>query len=108
MQPHYERQIHAKTRRKTIPNPPARGVDVLENLLAACKNPGVTHIMNGCYRLHPVEWNLGEAVGALAAFCVAKKRVPREVRKQDALLREFQDRLTQDGVPLAWPKVTPR
>ena len=34
-----------------------------ENLLPACKNLGVTHITNGCYRLHPVEWNIGEAAG---------------------------------------------
>ena len=27
----------------------------------------MTHITNGCYRLHPVEWNIGEAAGALAA-----------------------------------------
>jgi hypothetical protein len=80
----------------------------VENLLAGCKNLGVTHITNGCYRLHPVEWNIGEAAGALAAFCVGKKRVPREVRAKPDLLREFQNRLTQDGVPLAWPRVTPR
>lgn len=80
----------------------------VENLLPACKNLGVTHITNGCYRLHPVEWNIGEAVGALAAFCLAKKKLPREVRKQGALLRDFQNLLTQDGVPLNWPKVTPR
>jgi hypothetical protein len=35
----------------------------VENLLPACKNLGVTHITNGCYRLHPVEWNIGEAAG---------------------------------------------
>ena len=80
----------------------------VENLLPACKNLGVTHITNGCYRLHPVEWNIGEAVGALAAFCLAKKRQPREVRAQTGLLREFQNLLTQDGVPLAWPRGTPR
>jgi hypothetical protein len=80
----------------------------VENLLPACKNLGVTHITNGCYRLHPVEWNIGEAVGALAAFCQAKKRVPREVRKQAALLNEFQNLLSDQGVPLSWPKVTPR
>ncbi|MCA9439078.1 MAG: FAD-dependent oxidoreductase, partial [Candidatus Omnitrophica bacterium] len=39
------------------------------NLLAACKNIGTTHITNGCYRLHPVEWNIGEAAGYLAAWC---------------------------------------
>ena len=80
----------------------------VENLLPACKNLGVTHITNGCYRLHPVEWNIGESVGALAAFCSAKKKMPREVRKESALLKEFQNLLTQDGVPLNWPKVTPR
>lgn len=29
------------------------------------KNIGITHITNGCYRLHPVEWNIGEAAGYL-------------------------------------------
>jgi len=80
----------------------------VENLLPACKNLGTTHITNGCYRLHPVEWNIGEAAGALAAFCVRKKRVPREVRSRGELLKEFQSLLTRDGVPLAWPRVTPR
>ena len=40
----------------------------MENLLPACKNIGTTHLTNGCYRLHPVEWNIGESVGELAAF----------------------------------------
>lgn len=52
----------------------------VENLLPAAKNLGVTHITNGCYRLHPVEWNIGEAVGLLAAFCQARKVLPRQVR----------------------------
>jgi hypothetical protein len=80
----------------------------MENLLPACKNLGVTHITNGCYRLHPVEWNIGEAAGALAAFCLAKKEPPRQVRKDAKLLAEFQKRLEGDGVELSWPKVTPR
>lgn len=80
----------------------------VENLLPACKNLGVTHITNGCFRLHPVEWNIGEAAGALAAFCLAKQRLPREVLQQSALLSAFQSLLSDQGVPLAWPKVTPR
>jgi hypothetical protein len=76
----------------------------VENLLPACKNLGVTHITNGCYRLHPVEWNIGEAVGALAAFCVTKKHAPREVRAKAELLKEFQGQLTDQGVRLAWVK----
>jgi hypothetical protein len=80
----------------------------VENLLPACKNLGVTHITNGCYRLHPVEWNIGEAAGALAAFCLARKEPPRQVRKNGKLLAEFQKRLQEDGVELHWPRLTPR
>lgn len=80
----------------------------VENLLPACKNLGVTHITNGCYRLHPVEWNIGEAVGALAAFCVRSKEPPRQVRKDAKRLAAFQQMLRNEGVELEWPRVTPR
>jgi hypothetical protein len=79
----------------------------VENLLAACKNLGVTHITNGCYRLHPVEWNIGEAAGALAAFCLAKKTVPRHVRNTKALLAEFQKEIQAQGIEIAWPRILP-
>ena len=75
----------------------------VENLLPACKNLGVSHLTNGCYRLHPVEWNVGEAAGALAAFCTARKRLPREVQNDPGLLQEFQKLLRDDGVRLEWP-----
>jgi hypothetical protein len=75
----------------------------VENLLAACKNIGTTHITNGCYRLHPVEWSIGEAVGELAAFCRATKASPRHVRAAPRRLAEFQAKLKQAGVELAWP-----
>lgn len=80
----------------------------MENLLPACKNLGVTHITNGCYRLHPVEWNIGEAAGALAAHAVQTSNPPRRVRKDPKLLGEFQALLARQGVELAWPKLTPR
>jgi hypothetical protein len=80
----------------------------VENLLPACKDLGVTHITNGCFRLHPVEWNVGEAAGALAAFCVDRKEPPRHVRRDKKLLQEFQRRLQADGVELEWPRLTPR
>jgi hypothetical protein len=75
-----------------------------ENLLPAAKNIGVTHITNGCYRLHPVEWNIGESAGMLAAHCVTRKLVPRQVRNTEKLLREFQAKLTAQGIELEWPK----
>ena len=76
----------------------------MDNLLPACKNLGVTHLTNGCFRVHPVEWNIGEAAGALAAFCVANQKRPREVRNQAALLSDFQKLLRDDGIRLEWPK----
>ncbi len=80
----------------------------VENLLPACKNIGTTHITNGCYRLHPVEWNIGEAAGGLAAFCLARHEPPRQVRKDKKLLAEFQAMLRETGVELEWPRLTPR
>ncbi len=76
----------------------------MENLLPAAKNLGVTHITNGCYRLHPVEWNIGESAGMLAAHCVTRKLKPRQVRNTEKLLREFQAKLVAQGVELEWPK----
>ncbi len=76
----------------------------VENLLPACKNIGTTHITNGCYRLHPVEWSIGEAVGELVAFCTAKKRVPRQVRKDAKLRADYQAQLTKAGSDLEWPE----
>ncbi|MFC9919577.1 FAD-dependent oxidoreductase [Agromyces binzhouensis] len=75
----------------------------LENLLPAGKNVGTTHITNGAFRLHPVEWNIGEAAGRLAAFCLDRASRPRAIRTTPGLLEEFQSLLTQRGVELHWP-----
>jgi FAD-dependent oxidoreductase family protein len=72
------------------------------NLLASCKNIGVTHITNGAYRLHPVEWNVGESAGALAAFCVKRGVQSRSVWQTPALLKDYQHALLDVGVPLYW------
>lgn len=45
----------------------------MENLIPGCKNIGTTHISNGCYRLHPVEWSIGEAAGHLCAYAIREK-----------------------------------
>jgi hypothetical protein len=76
----------------------------LDNLLAAGKCLGVTHVTNGCYRLHPVEWNVGEAAGALAAFSLRQDVPPRAVRAKPGLLADYQALLTRLGVELAWPE----
>lgn len=74
----------------------------ITNLIAGAKNLGTTHITNGCYRLHPIEWNVGEAAGALAAFALEERVAPAAVRECADLLKRFQRRLLDDGVPLAW------
>ncbi len=77
----------------------------VENLLPAGKNIGTTHVTNGCYRLHPVEWNIGEVAGALAATCLLQKQTPRGVHANPVRLREFQELLAgRFDVPLEWPE----
>jgi len=77
----------------------------LDNLLAAGKDIATTHITNGAYRLHPVEWNAGEAAGHLAAFCGARATIPRAVRADPGLLEDLQRELAGSGVELEWPEV---
>lgn len=75
----------------------------MTNLIAANKNIGTTHITNGCYRLHPVEWNIGEAAGHLAAYCLARSRAPHEVHGTTDVLADYQHELTTAGAQLHWP-----
>ena len=74
----------------------------MENILPVCKNIGTTHITNGCYRLHPIEWNIGESVGFLLAFCLKNNVLPRQVRNNAHLLRGYQNVLKRRGVELTW------
>jgi hypothetical protein len=74
----------------------------VDNLIPACKNIGVTHITNGCYRLHPVEWNIGESAGMLAAFAQSQRTTPRAIRATPDLLESFQALLTAQGIQLSW------
>jgi hypothetical protein len=79
----------------------------MENLLPACKNLGVTHVTNGCYRLHPVEWNVGEAAGMLAAYCLENGTPPQAVRQNASHLENFQFFLKNQGFELEWPQLKP-
>jgi len=79
----------------------------VENLLPAAKNIGTTHITNGCYRLHPPEWNIGEAAGALAAQALKLGQPPRAIRNNRRLLEDFQASLVAQGFELDWPRIRP-
>ncbi len=76
----------------------------VDNFIAGAKNIGTTHVTNGCFRLHPVEWNIGEAAGSLAAFCATKGHSPGKIYSDEILLNDFQESLAQDGVELEWPR----
>jgi hypothetical protein len=75
----------------------------IENLIPANKNIGTTHITNGCYRLHPVEWNIGESAGSLIAFAMNKKVTPSKVRENKNLLLDFQNLIRSQGIETSWP-----
>jgi hypothetical protein len=79
----------------------------VENLLPAAKNAGVTHVTNGCYRLHPVEWAIGEAAGVLAAYCLHRRMTPRGVRDTPHLLQDFQRMIVAQGIEVEWPVLHP-
>lgn len=75
----------------------------VENLLPANKNIGTTHVTNGAYRLHPVEWAIGEAVGSLVVFASRKKEPAVAIRERPALLGEFQNWIRDQGLETHWP-----
>ncbi|GLU50283.1 FAD-dependent oxidoreductase [Nocardiopsis ansamitocini] len=77
----------------------------VRNLLPAAKNIGTTHITNGCFRLHPVEWNIGEVAGRLAAFALSHGVRPHQVREDAELLDGFTRLLDRTGVERHWPDV---
>jgi hypothetical protein len=74
----------------------------MENILPANKNIGTTHITNGCYRLHPVEWSIGEAVGLLVKYASLKNVAPRRVREDVGLLKGFQEFVRGEGIETEW------
>ena len=106
---HYAMDLHKTTRTGTTMFQPAQRFEIplsamipvrMKNLLPACKNIGATHLTGGCFRLHPVEWTVGEAAGYLAAYCLQNECSPAQVLS-DRLV-DFQNLLTQHGFQLHW------
>jgi hypothetical protein len=74
----------------------------IPNLLAASKNIGTTHITNGAYRVHPTEWAIGSAAGAVAAASVSGHVTPKQIADSSARLYQLQWDLLMQGQPLVW------
>lgn len=75
----------------------------VKNVLPACKNIGTTQIANGCYRLHPTEWNIGESAGYLAAYAVKHGITPHDVYGSEHHLKSFLELLNREGIQTHWP-----
>lgn len=76
----------------------------VRNVLPACKNIGTTQITNGCYRVHPTEWNIGESVGYLVAYAILNNISAHDVRENQDHLLSYQGMLKQNGIQLHWPE----
>lgn len=80
----------------------------IKNLIAGCKNIGSTHITNGSYRWHHVEWAIGEAAGALAAEAVNERVPPTAIRNSPHRLEAFQRTCTDVlGIQNRWLAIRP-
>ncbi|MBL8178176.1 MAG: FAD-dependent oxidoreductase [Bryobacterales bacterium] len=66
----------------------------LVNFLPAAKSIGVTHLTNGAFRLHPIEWNIGESAAVIASLALSGGGLPEAGK--------VQTELAAIGVPLVW------
>lgn len=105
----YAMDLHLTTQTHTTMYQPAKRFEIplsamipvrMKNLLPAAKNIGATHVTGGCFRLHPVEWTVGEAAGTLSCFCLERGCTPGDVL--DHHLKEFQSLLVSKGFQLHW------
>ena len=105
----YPIDIHGCSPRKPLPASKPYQIPLgalisrdVANLLAGGKEIDTTHVTNGAYRVHPTEWAIGEAGGALAAFAVRHHRTPAQVYREHDALRAMQRELLRAGHPLIW------
>ncbi|MEM9372232.1 MAG: FAD-dependent oxidoreductase [Planctomycetota bacterium] len=75
----------------------------IRNLLAAGKAIGVSHIANGCTRLHPIEWGIGEAAGLFASWCCSRSTEPHAACEDLSTIDAIRRLAGEQGMPTAWP-----
>ncbi len=73
-----------------------------DGLILSAKSIGTTHITNAAYRMHPIEWAIGEASGFLAVFAVWTGLSPRRIAETQPLLRKLQGFMARNGIPIFW------
>jgi len=75
----------------------------VRNLLSAGKALGVSHVVNGCTRLHPVEWAIGEAAGLTAARCVTHSTEPHAICDDANATAALRAAAEDQSMPTKWP-----
>lgn len=75
-----------------------------KNLLAGAKNIGTTHISNGTYRLHPVEWNIGESAALAIVYCIKNGISPVDIYENEREMTSFQKFIIKEGIQIRWPE----
>lgn len=73
-----------------------------DGLVLSAKSLGTTHITNAAYRMHPMEWAIGEASGFLAVFAVWTGLAPRSLATETAHIRKIQGYVTRNQIPIFW------
>ncbi len=95
------RGANARVRPFTLPLGSFIAADC-DNLLPACKNLSVTHLVSACTRVHPAEWLAGEVAALLSHEAEARQRTPAQLHASAAETRSLQAALVAAGVPLRW------
>ena len=73
-----------------------------DGLILSAKSLGTTHITNAAYRMHPVEWAIGEASGWLAVFALWNGLQPRALVAEEAQVRKIQGYMARNKIPIFW------
>jgi hypothetical protein len=73
-----------------------------DGLVLSAKSIGTTHITNAAYRMHPMEWAIGEASGFLAVFAVWTGLEPRQLASEEPHIRKIQGFMARNGIPIFW------
>ncbi len=73
-----------------------------DGLVLSAKSLGTTHITNAAYRMHPMEWAIGEASGYLAVFAVWTGLAPRVLATEEQHIRKIQGFMARNGIPIFW------
>jgi FAD dependent oxidoreductase len=93
--------VNAKVRPFTLPLGAFIAADC-DNLIPACKNLGVTHLVNAATRVHPVEWLVGEVAALLAHYAIASRAALADIHASAAHVQALQQQLVAAGIPLQW------